>query len=171
MARKLCDILLASFRVVKVEIITDSDDGILQHHHGCRVQHNHSRGPMKGGLRCHGSVDEDEATALANLRSERQRWLIFLKVVQRAGSMHIVRDLKLGDDETLVDVAFASIADGTMSFNFGSYQPLIELPQWAHVSRPERMNIRLLSHILQCFLASLLDFSAARNNLSLQMAS
>ena len=67
LSQKLCDILLSPFRVVKVEIITDSDDGLLQHHHGYRVQHNHSRGPMKGGLRYHPSVDEDEATALANL--------------------------------------------------------------------------------------------------------
>jgi hypothetical protein len=30
---------------------------------GYRVQHNNSRGPMKGGLRYHPSVDEDEVTA------------------------------------------------------------------------------------------------------------
>ncbi|MGI9473712.1 MAG: Glu/Leu/Phe/Val family dehydrogenase [Rubripirellula sp.] len=67
LSSKLCDILLSPFRVVKVEIITDSDDGMLQHHHGYRVQHNRSRGPMKGGLRYHPSVNEEEATALANL--------------------------------------------------------------------------------------------------------
>jgi glutamate dehydrogenase (NAD(P)+) len=54
-------------RVVKVEIIIDNDDGGLGHYQGYRVQHNPSRGPMKGGLRYHPSVDEDEATALATL--------------------------------------------------------------------------------------------------------
>jgi glutamate dehydrogenase (NAD(P)+) len=61
------DILLTPMRVVKVEIITDKDDGGLGHYQGYRVQHNPSRGPMKGGLRYHPSVDEDEATALATL--------------------------------------------------------------------------------------------------------
>jgi glutamate dehydrogenase (NAD(P)+) len=64
---KLRDILLSPFRVVKVELVTEGDDGKLKHHYGYRVQHNRARGPMKGGLRYHPSVDEDEATALANL--------------------------------------------------------------------------------------------------------
>ncbi|MCO8125374.1 glutamate dehydrogenase [Stieleria sp. TO1_6] len=64
---KLREILLAPFRVVKVALVTEGDDGKLQHHQGYRVQHNRARGPMKGGLRYHPTVDEDEATALANL--------------------------------------------------------------------------------------------------------
>ena len=60
-------ILLTPFRVVKVEIVTEDDQGLLMHHYGYRVQHNQARGPMKGGLRYHPSVDEDHATALANL--------------------------------------------------------------------------------------------------------
>lgn len=64
---KTRDILLTPMRVVKVEIITDRDDGGLDHYLGYRVQHNAARGPMKGGLRYHPSVDEDEATALATL--------------------------------------------------------------------------------------------------------
>lgn len=64
---KLREILLSPFRVVKVEIITESDAGQLNHHFGYRVQHNRARGPMKGGLRYHPAVDEDEATALAAL--------------------------------------------------------------------------------------------------------
>ena len=64
---KVRDILLTPMRVVKVEIITDKDDGGLGHYLGYRVQHNPARGPMKGGLRYHPSVDEDEATALATL--------------------------------------------------------------------------------------------------------
>ena len=64
---KLQEILLTPRRVVKVEIVTEADDGQLLHHLGFRVQHNNARGPMKGGLRYHPSVDEEHATALANL--------------------------------------------------------------------------------------------------------
>ena len=64
---KLREILLAPYRIVKVVVVTEGDDDKLKPHYGYRVQHNRSRGPMKGGLRYHPSVDEDEATALANL--------------------------------------------------------------------------------------------------------
>lgn len=65
--QKLKDILLTPKRVVKVEIISDSKEGGVHHHIGFRVQHDNARGPMKGGLRYHPSVDENEATALASL--------------------------------------------------------------------------------------------------------
>ena len=67
MPAKLREIIISPFRVVKVEIITECDDGRLQHHFGYRVQHNRARGPMKGGLRYHPTVDESHATALASL--------------------------------------------------------------------------------------------------------
>ena len=60
-------ILLAPDRVVKVEVITEADDGTLLQHEGFRVQHNKDRGPYKGGLRYHPTVDADHAEALANL--------------------------------------------------------------------------------------------------------
>ena len=65
--KKVKDILETPKRVVKVEIISESNDGDILHHLGFRVQHDNARGPMKGGLRYHPSVDEDEATALASL--------------------------------------------------------------------------------------------------------
>lgn len=61
------EILLTPVRSVKVEIVVEDDDGKLCHFKGYRVQHNQARGPMKGGLRYHPHVDEDHATALANL--------------------------------------------------------------------------------------------------------
>jgi len=64
---KVKDILITPRRVVKVEIVTEGKDGGILHHIGFRVQHDNARGPMKGGLRYHPSVDEDEATALASL--------------------------------------------------------------------------------------------------------
>jgi glutamate dehydrogenase (NAD(P)+) len=60
-------ILVTPRRVVKVELIAEDDRGRLMHHLGFRVQHNNTRGPFKGGLRFHPTMNEDHATALANL--------------------------------------------------------------------------------------------------------
>ncbi len=64
---KIRTILLTPLRTVKVEIAFEGEDGELHIYNGYRVQHNKARGPMKGGLRYHPHVDEDHATALANL--------------------------------------------------------------------------------------------------------
>jgi len=64
---KVREVLLAPRRVVKVEIVEEADDGQLMHFTGFRVQHSSARGPCKGGLRFHPSMDEDHAGALANL--------------------------------------------------------------------------------------------------------
>ena len=50
-----------------MDLVFDDDAGLLQHYEGIRVQHNKARGPMKGGLRFHPSMDEDHAAALASL--------------------------------------------------------------------------------------------------------
>ncbi|MGI9294532.1 MAG: Glu/Leu/Phe/Val family dehydrogenase, partial [Pseudomonadales bacterium] len=60
-------ILLTPRRTVKVGITIEGENGELQSYNGYRVQHNFARGPMKGGLRFHPSMDEDHAAALANL--------------------------------------------------------------------------------------------------------
>jgi glutamate dehydrogenase (NAD(P)+) len=64
---KVRDILLSSRRSIKVNIVVESERDELLHFTGYRVQHNNARGPMKGGLRFHPSMDEDHAAALANL--------------------------------------------------------------------------------------------------------
>ncbi len=64
---KIRAILLTPRRCVKVEKVVESDDGKLMHFIGHRVQHNDARGPCKGGLRYHPSMDEDHAAALASL--------------------------------------------------------------------------------------------------------
>jgi glutamate dehydrogenase (NAD(P)+) len=61
------EILITPRRVVKVEIVTEDDSGELIHYRGYRTQHNNARGPYKGGLRYHPSMNEDHASALANL--------------------------------------------------------------------------------------------------------
>jgi glutamate dehydrogenase (NAD(P)+) len=63
----LRNVLQTPVRTVKVEVVTESDDGELLSHIGYRVQHNQARGPMKGGLRFHPTLDEDHASALASL--------------------------------------------------------------------------------------------------------
>ena len=64
---KVRQILLSPRRSIKVEIAIEDSNNELQHYTGYRVQHNNARGPMKGGLRFHPSMDEDHAGALANL--------------------------------------------------------------------------------------------------------
>jgi len=54
-------------REVQVQIPIEMDNGDLRSFIGFRVQHNNSRGPMKGGLRYHHEVDLDEVRALASL--------------------------------------------------------------------------------------------------------
>lgn len=61
------EILLAPDRTIKVDIVTESESGKLLLHTGFRTQHSNRRGPFKGGLRYHPSMDEDHATALASL--------------------------------------------------------------------------------------------------------
>lgn len=55
------------YRELKVQITLHRDGGGLSEFFGFRVQHNGSRGPYKGGLRYHPSVDMDEVRALASL--------------------------------------------------------------------------------------------------------
>jgi glutamate dehydrogenase (NAD(P)+) len=59
--------LLTPFREVKVECPLVRDDGSLATFIGFRVQHDNTRGPMKGGIRYHPEVNLDEVNALAAL--------------------------------------------------------------------------------------------------------
>lgn len=59
--------LITPRREVSVEVSFFRDNGDLETLTGYRVQHDNARGPMKGGLRYHPSVDLDEVRALAAL--------------------------------------------------------------------------------------------------------
>jgi glutamate dehydrogenase (NAD(P)+) len=59
--------LKTPYREVMVELPLRCDDGSLRTFSGYRVQHDASRGPLKGGLRYHPEVDLDEVRALASL--------------------------------------------------------------------------------------------------------
>lgn len=64
---ELREALLMPNREVQVQVTIRRDDGRLANFVGFRVQHDHARGPMKGGLRYHHEVDLDETRALACL--------------------------------------------------------------------------------------------------------
>jgi glutamate dehydrogenase (NAD(P)+) len=60
-------LLLTAKREVTVQIAVELDNGQIGTFLGYRVQHDDSRGPMKGGLRYHPQVDLDEVRSLAAL--------------------------------------------------------------------------------------------------------
>jgi glutamate dehydrogenase (NAD(P)+) len=61
------ELLLTPRRELKVQVSVEMDNGELATVLGYRVQHDNSRGPMKGGLRYHPDVDVDEVRSLAAL--------------------------------------------------------------------------------------------------------
>jgi len=67
LSRPVRTLLLVPQREVKVQIAIPRDNGEIATFVGYRVQHDRSRGPMKGGLRYHPEVDGDEVTTLAQL--------------------------------------------------------------------------------------------------------
>jgi glutamate dehydrogenase (NAD(P)+) len=60
-------LLITPDREVRVEVPIELDSGKIGNFIGYRVQHDNARGPYKGGLRYHPTVDQDEARSLASL--------------------------------------------------------------------------------------------------------
>lgn len=60
-------LLLVPEREVKVQVSLELDNGEIATFIGYRIQHDSSRGPMKGGLRFHPEVDAEEVLTLASL--------------------------------------------------------------------------------------------------------
>lgn len=60
-------LLKTPYRELTVQIPIRMDNGDLKVFTGYRIQHNGSRGPYKGGIRFHPSVDIEEVRALASL--------------------------------------------------------------------------------------------------------
>ncbi len=67
MEPEIREALLMPNREIQVQVTVERDNGQLVNFVGFRVQHDHFRGPMKGGLRYHPKVDLDEVRALASL--------------------------------------------------------------------------------------------------------
>ncbi len=61
------EVLAGSYRELSVQVKAKMDDDKVVVFHGYRIQHNGARGPYKGGVRFHPSVDLDEVRALAAL--------------------------------------------------------------------------------------------------------
>lgn len=61
------ELLLRPYRELQFELPLRRADGSLSVFYGYRVQHERARGPLKGGLRYHPSVDLDHSVALATV--------------------------------------------------------------------------------------------------------
>lgn len=62
-------------RAIMVSIPVRMDDGKVQVFNGYRVQHNHTLGPFKGGIRYHSQVNMGEVAALASLMTYKNSLL------------------------------------------------------------------------------------------------
>jgi len=60
-------LLVTPQRQITVEVAIEMDNGEIGNFMGFRVQHDNSRGPMKGGLRYHPEVQIDEVQSMAAL--------------------------------------------------------------------------------------------------------
>ncbi|GIX04852.1 MAG: glutamate dehydrogenase [Planctomycetaceae bacterium] len=67
LSQNMRTLLLTPRRVIKVQVAIERDNGEIATYIGYRTQHDNARGPMKGGLRYHPDVDEDEVLLLASL--------------------------------------------------------------------------------------------------------
>ena len=59
--------LITPLREIRVELVIRMDNGAIGHFIGYRVQHDNARGPFKGGIRYHPTVDLPETRTLASL--------------------------------------------------------------------------------------------------------
>lgn len=67
LSAEMRDALSRPAREIAVQVPVRLDNGQMRMVRGFRVQHNDSRGPFKGGIRYHPTVDENEVRALASL--------------------------------------------------------------------------------------------------------
>lgn len=67
LSQNMRTLLLTPQREIKVQVAIERDNGEIATYVGYRVQHDKSRGPMKGGLRYHPAVDAAEVLSLASL--------------------------------------------------------------------------------------------------------
>ena len=82
-------LMITADREVRVEVVIELDSGNIGNFIGYRVQHDNARGPFKGGLRYHPTVDVDEARALASLMTWKTALLICHSAEPREASTAI----------------------------------------------------------------------------------
>lgn len=61
------EMVIKPYRVVKASLTIELDNGSIRSFISYRIQHNQTLGPMKGGIRYHPSVSEEEVQSLASL--------------------------------------------------------------------------------------------------------
>lgn len=103
-------ILKRPFREVKVEMPLKMDNGNWRVFNGYRVQHDNSRGPCKGGLRYHPSVDEDESRALASLMTWKTA-LVDIPFGGAKGGITCEPQLMSGDERQRLTRSFVRAID------------------------------------------------------------
>lgn len=94
-------LLLTPEREVKVQIAMELDNGEIATFIGYRIQHDSSRGPMKGGLRYHHEVDADEVQALASLMTWKTAVVNIPYGGAKGGIAVNIRNLSAGELERL----------------------------------------------------------------------
>lgn len=94
-------LMLTPEREVKVQIAMELDNGEIATFIGYRIQHDSSRGPMKGGLRYHHEVDADEVQALAALMTWKTAVVNIPYGGAKGGIAVNVRNLSAGELERL----------------------------------------------------------------------
>ncbi|HZH78989.1 MAG TPA: Glu/Leu/Phe/Val dehydrogenase dimerization domain-containing protein [Archangium sp.] len=60
-------LLATPLREIKAQVSIELDNGEIRTFSAYRIQHDNSRGPMKGGLRFHPTITQEECVALASL--------------------------------------------------------------------------------------------------------
>lgn len=66
-SRRLEKLIVTPYRKIQTEVAIELDNGQIATFMGYRVQHNNVLGPMKGGLRYHPTVNQDEIESMAAL--------------------------------------------------------------------------------------------------------
>lgn len=94
-------LLLTPEREVKVQVAMEMDNGEIGTFIGFRIQHNKARGPLKGGLRYHPEVDEDEVLSLATLMTWKTAVVNLPYGGAKGGVQVDVRKLSPGELERL----------------------------------------------------------------------
>ncbi len=67
LGKHIKEMMAEPYRVIQVQIPVEDDNGEINVYTGYRVQHNKGRGPMKGGLRYHPTVDAEHSASLGSL--------------------------------------------------------------------------------------------------------
>ncbi len=95
------EVLSSPKRVLTVSCPVKMDDGRIQVFTGYRAQHNHARGPFKGGIRFDSSVNRDEVIALAMLQTWKNALVDLPFGGAKGGVVCDPRKLSAGEKERL----------------------------------------------------------------------